>query len=71
MAVCHASFTIQSDRRPPFHDVTPAVQNALPAPKVPVVDGAMQLGEFGRIYFADFDQVRARERTVRVQIVGE
>jgi secondary thiamine-phosphate synthase enzyme len=38
---------------------------------IPVVDGAMMLGEFGRIYFADFDQVRARERTVRVQIVGE
>jgi secondary thiamine-phosphate synthase enzyme len=38
---------------------------------VPVIDGAMVLGEFGRIYFADFDQVRARERTVRVQIVGE
>jgi secondary thiamine-phosphate synthase enzyme len=37
---------------------------------VPLVDGKMQLGEFGRIYFADFDQVRARERTVRVQIVG-
>ncbi len=38
---------------------------------IPVIDGAMVLGEFGRIYFADFDQVRARERTVRVQIVGE
>ena len=38
---------------------------------VPVIDGKMQLGEFGRIYFADFDQVRARERVVRVQIVGE
>ncbi len=38
---------------------------------IPVVDGAMTLGEFGRIYFADFDQTRARERTVRVQIVGE
>jgi secondary thiamine-phosphate synthase enzyme len=38
---------------------------------IPVIDGAMTLGEFGRIYFADFDQVRARERTVRVQIVGE
>ena len=37
---------------------------------IPVVDGKMQLGEFGRIYFADFDQVRARERTVRVEIVG-
>jgi secondary thiamine-phosphate synthase enzyme len=38
---------------------------------VPVVEGQMVLGEFGRIYFADFDQVRARERNVRVQIVGE
>jgi secondary thiamine-phosphate synthase enzyme len=38
---------------------------------IPVVGGEMQLGEFGRIYFADFDQVRARERTVHVQIVGE
>ena len=38
---------------------------------IPVVEGQMALGEFGRIYFADFDQVRARERIVRVQIVGE
>jgi secondary thiamine-phosphate synthase enzyme len=38
---------------------------------IPVIDGKMVLGEFGRIYFADFDQVRARERFVRVQIVGE
>ncbi len=38
---------------------------------IPIVDGAMMLGEFGRIYFADWDQVRARERNVRVQIVGE
>jgi secondary thiamine-phosphate synthase enzyme len=38
---------------------------------IPVVNGEMTLGEFGRIYFADFDQVRARQRTVRVQIVGE
>ncbi len=38
---------------------------------IPVSDGAMLLGEFGRIYFVDFDQVRARERNVRVQIVGE
>jgi secondary thiamine-phosphate synthase enzyme len=164
MAVSHASFTVQSDRRPTFHDVTPQVEDALarsgikngilvvysqhttcsvliqeasddvdywgtellmqdlvtvleglvptcrtegqyhhPGPKhiaaavgrnehpawslntdahlrsvilgrsqsVPVVDGTMMLGDFGRIYFADFDQVRARERTVRVQIVGE
>ncbi len=164
MSVRHASFTLQSDRRPTFHDVTPKVEEALatsgiangillvysqhttcsvliqeasddtdywgtellmqdlvtvleglvptcrtegqyhhPGPKhivaaagrdelpswslntdahlrsvllgrsqtVPVVDGAMLLGDFGRIYFADFDQVRARERTVRVQVVGE
>ena len=38
---------------------------------IPVVEGRLQLGEFGRIYFADFDQVRARQRTVTVQIVGE
>lgn len=38
---------------------------------IPIVDGVLMLGEFGRIYFADFDQVRARERTVRVQILGE
>jgi thiamine phosphate synthase YjbQ (UPF0047 family) len=38
---------------------------------IPIIEGKMTLGEFGRIYFADFDQVRARERTVRVQIVGE
>ncbi len=38
---------------------------------IPIVDGKLELGEFGRIYFADFDQVRARERTVRFQIIGE
>jgi len=38
---------------------------------IPVLDGQMELGEFGCIYFADFDQVRARERNVLVQIVGE
>lgn len=38
---------------------------------IPVIDGEMNLGEFGRIYFADFDKTRARERTVTVQIIGE
>ncbi|MDR3577142.1 MAG: secondary thiamine-phosphate synthase enzyme YjbQ [Anaerolineaceae bacterium] len=38
---------------------------------IPVVNGELILGEFGRIYFADFDQVRARERNVRIQIIGE
>ena len=37
---------------------------------VPIEDGKLILGEFGRIYFADFDQVRARKRTVRCTIVG-
>lgn len=38
---------------------------------IPVVEGAMTLGEFGRIYFADLDQVRQRDRTVRVHLLGE
>jgi len=37
---------------------------------VPIVGGAAELGEFGRIYFADFDQVRARQRTVLVTVLG-
>jgi thiamine phosphate synthase YjbQ (UPF0047 family) len=38
---------------------------------VPVTGGEAQLGQFGRIYFADFDQVRARERVVWVTVIGE
>ncbi len=38
---------------------------------IPIENGELQLGEFGRIYFADFDQVRARQRTVRVTVIGE
>ncbi len=38
---------------------------------IPIEEGKMVLGEFGCIYFADFDQVRERQRYVRVQIVGE
>lgn len=38
---------------------------------IPMINGKMALGEFGRIYFADFDQVRARKRTVRITIMGE
>lgn len=38
---------------------------------IPVSEGKMVLGEFGRIYFADFDQVRARKRIVNVQIMGD
>ncbi len=36
-----------------------------------VEDGAMDLGEYGFIYFIDFDQTRARERTVQVMVIGE
>lgn len=38
---------------------------------IPFISRGLILGEFGRIYFADFDQVRARERTVHVQIIGD
>lgn len=38
---------------------------------VQVVDGALNLGEFGRVYFVDFDQVRARPRRVLVTVMGE
>jgi secondary thiamine-phosphate synthase enzyme len=38
---------------------------------VVLIDGHMDLGEFGCIYFIDFDQTRKRERTVQVQIIGE
>ncbi|MCL2034353.1 MAG: secondary thiamine-phosphate synthase enzyme YjbQ [Oscillospiraceae bacterium] len=37
---------------------------------VPIENGEMLLGEFGVIYFADFDQVRARTRTVRVCVTS-
>ena len=60
-----APVVVAQHRRPP------AVGPLGRSQTIPVVDGAMVLGDFGRIYFADFDQVRARERTVRVQIVGE
>ena len=36
-----------------------------------VEDGKMDLGEFGFIYFIDFDQTRARERTVQIMVIGE
>ena len=36
-----------------------------------VEDGQMDLGEFGFIYFIDFDQTRARTRTVQIMVSGE
>ncbi|MDD3840547.1 MAG: secondary thiamine-phosphate synthase enzyme YjbQ [Clostridia bacterium] len=36
-----------------------------------LVDGEAQLGDFGYIYFVDWDQLRGRNRVCQVQIVGE
>ena len=36
-----------------------------------IIDGKLDLGKFGHIYFADFDQTRPRERNIQVQIIGE
>lgn len=36
-----------------------------------MVDGEMDLGEFGRIHFIDWDQTRGRNRTVQVMVIGE
>lgn len=38
---------------------------------IALIDGDMDLGEFGFIYFIDFDQTRARKRVVQVTIIGE
>ena len=36
-----------------------------------MADGKLDLGDFGRIHFIDFDQTRARERTVQVMEIGD
>lgn len=38
---------------------------------VALIDGAMDLGEFGFLYFVDFDQTRARKRTVQITVIGD
>jgi secondary thiamine-phosphate synthase enzyme len=38
---------------------------------IPVSNGELELGEFGHIYFVDFDHTHGREREVIVQILGE
>ncbi len=38
---------------------------------IPIVEGDMTLGEFGRVYFSDMDKTRPRTRQVRIQILGE
>ncbi len=38
---------------------------------IPIVDGRLELGDFGQVYFVDFDGVRERDRTVHFQLLGE
>jgi len=38
---------------------------------LPIIDGVMDTGDFGHLYFIDFDQTRERNRTIQVQIMGE
>lgn len=38
---------------------------------IPMFNAELQLGDFGYIYFVDWDQVRARKRICQVQIMGE
>lgn len=38
---------------------------------LPIVDGKINLGDWGHIYFIDWDQVRERDRVCDVTIVGE
>ena len=38
---------------------------------VVIENGELDLGEFGFIYFIDFDNTRARQRTVQVLVMGE
>lgn len=36
-----------------------------------IIDGELDMGEFGYIYFVDWDQLRGRKRVSQVQIMGE
>ena len=36
-----------------------------------IENGQLDLGSFGHVYFIDWDQVRARERIIQLQILGE
>ena len=38
---------------------------------IPVVDGTLVLGEFGRVYFGDLDRIRARTRKIHFHMIGE
>lgn len=36
-----------------------------------VIDGKLDMGQFGHIYFIDFDKTRKRKRGIQIQIIGE
>ncbi len=36
-----------------------------------VIDGKLDMGQFGHVYFVDFDKTRVRDRVVQVQLIGE
>jgi len=36
-----------------------------------IIDGNIDLGQFGHIYFIDFDQTCSRQRKIKVQIIGD
>lgn len=36
-----------------------------------IEEGKLDLGEFGFIYFADWDKIRSRKREIKIQILGE
>ena len=38
---------------------------------IALIEGEMDLGEFGYISFIDFDKTRARKRTVQITVIGE
>jgi secondary thiamine-phosphate synthase enzyme len=38
---------------------------------IALIDGKMDLGAYGFVYFVDFDQTRARERTLQVTVIGD
>ena len=38
---------------------------------IQIVDGELDLGSFGHVYFVDFDQTRSRTRQIDVMVIGE
>ena len=56
-----------------FHNTDAHLRSSVIGRNVTIVavDGEMDLGEFGRIHFIDWDQTRGRTRTVQVMIIGE